>query len=276
MWAVLYDDGMSLTTASERIARSLAEAERQRGRRVTVRRLDDVETQPRGAERPSRPLARARGDGPVGSEGTDEPSAPGQSKAAQGTDGVPEPIRPAEQSTRPEPISEPEPTPAPELIQVLGPPRAVEPTQPAEPASMPELASQASPPEIAGEPEPSRAATPARLSRLVFYALAAVSIVVGAALADHWGVLPRVGGNTSSGSTHVGGSPQRPQLLPPMSQPPVMHFSNAVSTTSTPAELSGAQNATARPTWSPTSAGKPQSATAESASGGPSAIARGG
>jgi hypothetical protein len=33
MWAVLYDDGMSLTTASERIARILAEAERQRGRR---------------------------------------------------------------------------------------------------------------------------------------------------------------------------------------------------------------------------------------------------
>src|SRR5438094_194420 len=39
VWAVLYDGGVSVTTASERIARSLAEAERQRGRRVTVRRL---------------------------------------------------------------------------------------------------------------------------------------------------------------------------------------------------------------------------------------------
>src|SRR5579859_7755555 len=42
-WAVVYDDGMSLTTASEQIARTLAEAERQRGARVTVRRLADVE-----------------------------------------------------------------------------------------------------------------------------------------------------------------------------------------------------------------------------------------
>jgi hypothetical protein len=58
MWAVLYDDGMSLTTASERIARSLAEAERQRGRRVTVRRLDDAETHPRGVEKPARPGER--------------------------------------------------------------------------------------------------------------------------------------------------------------------------------------------------------------------------
>ena len=33
MWAVLYDDGMSLTTVSEQIAHTLAEAERQRGRR---------------------------------------------------------------------------------------------------------------------------------------------------------------------------------------------------------------------------------------------------
>ena len=41
MWAVLYDDGTSLTTVSEPIARSLAEAERQRGHRVTIRRLDD-------------------------------------------------------------------------------------------------------------------------------------------------------------------------------------------------------------------------------------------
>ena len=41
MWAVQYDDGTSLTTVSEPIAHSLAEAERQRGRHVTVRRLDD-------------------------------------------------------------------------------------------------------------------------------------------------------------------------------------------------------------------------------------------
>ena len=58
VWAVLYDDGMSLTTASERMARSLAEAEHQRGRRVTVRRLDDVETHPRGAEKPAHPGER--------------------------------------------------------------------------------------------------------------------------------------------------------------------------------------------------------------------------
>jgi hypothetical protein len=41
MLAVLYDDGTSLTTASEPIARCLAEAERQRGHRVTIRHLDD-------------------------------------------------------------------------------------------------------------------------------------------------------------------------------------------------------------------------------------------
>jgi hypothetical protein len=51
-WAVLYDDGMSLTTASERVARSLAEAEHRRGHRVTVRLLDDAETRPRDAEKP--------------------------------------------------------------------------------------------------------------------------------------------------------------------------------------------------------------------------------
>jgi hypothetical protein len=50
MWAVLYDDGMSLTIASELLARSLAEAERRRGRRVTVQRLDDAETHPRSAD----------------------------------------------------------------------------------------------------------------------------------------------------------------------------------------------------------------------------------
>jgi hypothetical protein len=230
MWAVLYDDGMSLTTASERIARSLAEAERQRGRRVTVRRLDDVETHLRGAEKPARPPGRARGDGPVRPRGTDKLSVPGPSRAAGSADGVPEP----------------------------------------------EPASQAASPELAREPEPGRAATPTRRRRLVLYALAAISIIVAAALADHWGVLPRVGASTSSSPTQVGGPPQRPQLLPPLDQPPVMHFSNAVNATSTPAELSGVQNPTARPTRSSTSAERPQPATAESSSGGPSAIARGG
>src|SRR5213082_701703 len=64
MWAVLYDDGTSLTTASEPIAHSLAEAERQRGHRVTVRFLDAAadsvpENQPRCPNRaanPSRPV----------------------------------------------------------------------------------------------------------------------------------------------------------------------------------------------------------------------------
>ena len=69
MWAVLYDDGTSLTTVSEPIARSLAEAERQRGHRVTVRRLEDV------------------------ADSAAEPE--------------PEPIRLAEPFARPEPVSEP-------------------------------------------------------------------------------------------------------------------------------------------------------------------------
>jgi hypothetical protein len=178
MWAVLYDDGMSLTTASERIARSLAEAERQRGRSVTVRRLDNVETHPRGTEKPARPPGPGRGDGPVRPRGTDKVPVPGPSKAVG-----------------PEPISE------------------------------------ASPPELTGEPEPARAATPARRRRLVLYALAAASIIVAAALADHWGVLPRVGASTSSSSTQVGGPPHRPQLIPPLDQPPVMHVGNAVNAT---------------------------------------------
>ena len=238
MWAVLYDDGMSLTTASERIAHSLAEAERQRGRRVTVRRLEDVETHQCGTEMAAQPPGRARGDGPVRPRGVD--SAPD-----------PEPIRPAERIARLRPISEPEPVPAPELTQVSGPTQTVRPAQ-ARPASVSEPAGDASPPELAGEPEPARAATPARRRRLLIYALAAASIVVGAALADHWGALPRVGASTSSSSTQVGGPPHRPQLLPPLDQPPVMHFSNAVNATWTPAELSSAQNPTARPTRSPT------------------------
>jgi hypothetical protein len=200
MWAVLYDDGMSLTTASERVARSLAEAERQRGHRVTVRRLDDAGTHPRGAE---------NGTHPRGAE---------------------KPI------SEPGPAPAPEPAPGPELAQVPGPAQAVEPAQAAEPVAV---------------PEPARAATPARRRRLLLYALAAVCIVVAAALADHWGVLPRVGANTSSSPTQVSGFPHRPQLTPPLNQPPVMHFSSAVKATS------------------------PRSATAES-SGWPSAIARGG
>jgi hypothetical protein len=303
MWAVVYDDGMSLTTASERIARSLAEAERQRGRHVTVRRLDDVETH-------------------LG--GTDEPSVPGPSRAVGGADSVPEPgsIRPAERFSRPEPISEPEPAltpepapaaepeppeslesthtseqpeplpasepasevrppelpPAPELTQVSGPTQAVGPTQAAEPASVPEPAS---------EPEPARAAALTRRRRFLLYALAAACLVVAAALADHWGVLPRVGASTSSSPTQVGGAAHRSQLLPPLDQPPVMHFSNAVNATSTPAEpsaqptslaaeLSGAQNPAARPDGSPTSAISPQSATGERSGRGLSTIARGG
>ena len=58
MWAVLYDDGTSLTTVSEPIARSLAEAERQRGHRVTIRRLDDDADgapEPEPEPEPSRP-----------------------------------------------------------------------------------------------------------------------------------------------------------------------------------------------------------------------------
>jgi ferric-dicitrate binding protein FerR (iron transport regulator) len=185
-WAVLYDDGMSLTTASERVARSLAEAEHRRGHRVTVRLLDDAETRPRDAEKP---------------------------------------------------ISEPGPAPAPEPARVSGPPQAVEPAQAAEPAPV---------------PEPARAPAPAGRRRLLVYALAAVCIVVAAALAAHWGVLPRVGADTGSSPTQVSGSPHRPQLIPPLNQPPVMHFSSAVKATS------------------------PRSATAESSGGGPSAIARGG
>jgi hypothetical protein len=332
MWAVLYDDGMSLTTASERIARSLAEAERQRGRRVTVRCLDDVETHPRGVEKPARLPGRARGDGPVRPGGTDKPSVPGPSRAVGGADSVPEPVpvRPAERFARPEPVSEPEPAPVPapapaaepeppeslgptrtpeqpeplsasepasegrppepapaaELTQVLGPTQAVGPTQAAEPASVAEPAGEASPPELTRDPEPARTAAPARRRRLLLYALAAACIVVAAALADHWGVLPRVGADTSSSTTQVGGPAHRPPLLPPLDQPPVMHFSNAVDAMSTPAEpsapmspateLSGAQNPAARPDGSPTSAESPQSATGKSSGRGPSIMARGG
>jgi hypothetical protein len=202
MWAVLYDDGTSLTTVSEPIARSLAEAERQRGHRVTIRRLDD-----------------------------DADTAP-----------EPEPNRRTERFARPEPISEPEPAPAPEPVQkepeqTVEPMLAPEPAQTVEPGQIVERAQAVEPtwavepalvPEPAREPEPARAARSARGRRLLLYALAASSIVVAAALADHWDALPRVGATTSSSPAQVSGPPHRPQLLPPLDQPPVMHFSNAV------------------------------------------------
>ena len=233
MWAVLYDDGTSLTTVSEPIAHSLAEAERQRGRHVTVRRLDDdADGEPESElTRPAGRLAR------------------------------PEPISEPEPVLEPEPTAAAEPAPAPEPIrppepaQFPGPTQAVEPTQTGEPASVPEPASKAARPVPTREPEPARAARPRRRRRLLLYALTAVSILVAAALADHWNVLPRVGATTSSSPTQVGGPPHRPQLLPPLNQPPVMHFTSAVSARPTP---------------------RPQSAMGESSAGGPSAIARGG
>ena len=204
MWVVLYDDGTSLTTVSEPIARSLAEAERQRGHRVTIRRLDDD------------------------------------------ADGVPEP----------EP--EPEPAPAPELIRAPEPAQKVEPTLAPEPVQIVEPAQTVEPapvPTPIREPEPARAARPARGRRLLLYALAAGCIVVAAAMADHWDVLPRVGATTSSSPAQVGGPPPRSQLIPPLDQPPVMHFSNAVRARSAPG---------------------PQSVTGERSGGEPSATAIGG
>jgi hypothetical protein len=215
MWAVLYDDGTSLTTVSEPIAHSLAEAERQRGHRVTVRRLDDDVA-----------------------DGAPEPE--------------PEPIRPAGRLARPEPISQPEPNLEPEPTRAAEPTPAPEPAPAPEPTRTPE-ATQFSGPTPAVEPPQ---AWPTRRRRLLLYALTAVSILGAAALADHWGVLPRVGGTTSSNSTQVSGPPPRPQLLPPLNQPPVMHFTSAVRARSTPP--------------------RPQSATGESSRGKPSAAARGG
>jgi outer membrane biosynthesis protein TonB len=231
MWAVLYDDGTSLTTVSEPIARSLAEAERERGHRVTIRRLDDD------------------ADGAPESEPEPEP----------------EPNRPTERFARPEPISEPEPAPAPELTNAPEPAPAPEPARTVEPTLAPEPARTVEPartaepapvPKPAREPEPAaRVARPARGRRLLLYALAAISIVVAAALVDHWNALPRVGATTSSSPAQVSGPPHRPQLLPPLNQPPVMHFSNAVRARSAPG---------------------PQSATGERSSGRQSATARGG
>ena len=228
MWAVLYDDGTSLTTASEPIARSLAEAERQRGHRVTIRRLDD------------------------------------DADGALELELEPEPIRQAEPFERPEPISGPEPPPAPEPAAAPEPAlapepaRAAEPVQKVEPGLAPEPARVVEPVqkvEPALAPEPARAAGPSRGRRLLLYALAAACIVVAAALADHWNALPRVGATTSSSPAQVSGPPHRPQLVPPLGQPPVMHFSNAVRVRSAPG---------------------PQSAKEERSGGGQSATGRGG
>jgi outer membrane biosynthesis protein TonB len=185
-WAVQYDDGMSLTTASEQVAHRLAEAERQRGHRVTVRRLDDTETRPEGAGKPV----------------------------------VPEPARAAEPFESPGLTSEPEPAPAPEPAAVAEPEPAPAPER--EPAPVPEPTGQAAPPGLTREPEPARVAMAAGRRRLLLYVLAAVCIVVAAALADHWNVLPRVGAGTSP--AQVGRLLHGPRLLPPLDQPPVMHF----------------------------------------------------
>src|SRR5436190_8259935 len=88
---------MSLTTASEQVAHRLAEAERQRGHRVTVRRLNGTETHPRPAE-----------------------------KAAE-----PEPVRKPEPPPAPEPVSESGPAPAPELAPVPEPAGEASPPEPA-------------------------------------------------------------------------------------------------------------------------------------------------
>jgi hypothetical protein len=242
MWAVLYDDGTSLTTVSEPIARGLAEAERQRGHRVTVLRVDDVA----GSAPEPEPIHLAeRFAKPEPSSEPESAPAPEPAPAPELTR-APEPAPAPELTRAPEPAPAPEPGSAPELTQVPGPAQTVEPARAGEPALVPKPAR---------EPEPARAARPARGRRLLLYALAAASIVVAAALADHWGVLPRVGATTSSSPTQVSGPPHRPQLLPPLNQPPVMHFSNAV----------GARSTLRR-----------QSATGARSGGGRSATARGG
>jgi hypothetical protein len=120
----------------------------------------------------------------------------------------------------PEPVSEPEPAPAPEPASEPEPAPAPEPASEPEPAPAPEPASQ--PPAVTREPEPARVVTPARRRRLLVYVLATVCIVVAAALADHWNVLPRIGAGTSP--AQVGSVLHGPPLLPPLGQPPVMHF----------------------------------------------------
>lgn len=215
---------MSLTVASEQTARSLAQAERDAGRSVTIRRLDDAEAHPRSTEVATSPA-----------ESLPEPE-PEQ-----------EPIRPAAQFATPEPISGPESPSAPQPAPVVEPAPTVEPAQVTEPVQAAEPAAVPEPASVASPREPARVPASARRRRLPLYVLAAAVIVVAAALADHWGVLPRLGASTSSGPTHVS-RPHRPQrLLPPLEQPPVVHFGSAVRTTR-----------------SPTSAQRPQAATAES------------
>jgi hypothetical protein len=135
----------------------------------------------------------------------------------------------------------------------------MEPVQAAEPASVPEPASKASPPEPARQPGPARERTPTRRRRLPLYALAAAVIVVAAAVVDHSGVLPRLGADTGPSPTHVSRPSPSPQLLPPLGQPPVMHFGHAV-----------------RPTRSPASARAHSPRRLRASAGRPSIIARGG
>ena len=127
MWAVLYDDGTSLTTVSEPIAHSLAEAERQRGRHVTVRRLDEgadgvLEPEPGSESEPVRPTGRLASREPISQP---EPTL------------EPEPTRAAEPAPAPEPARTPEPA------QFPGPTQAVEPSQAGGPAPVPGPASEA-------------------------------------------------------------------------------------------------------------------------------------
>jgi hypothetical protein len=213
MWAVLYDDGMSVTCATEQIARILAEAERQRGRRVTVQRLDDADSGPE--PEPIREPEPAPAVEPVQAV---EPAS------------VPEPASEASPPTR-EPEPAPEPAPAAEPVQAAEPAAVPEPASEASPPTRePEPARQTSPP--THEPEPARAPTFARRRRLLIYALAAAGIVVAAVLAGHWGVLPSVGASAGSSPTQVGSPDYHPQLLPPLNQPPVTHFSTATGESS--------------------------------------------
>jgi hypothetical protein len=254
MWAVLYDDGTSLTTVSEPIARSLAEAERQRGHRATIQHLDDdADTTPEPEPEPIRPA-----------EPFARPEPIREPEPAQKVEQTPvrEPARKVEPTPVREPVRTVEPAQAVEQTPVREPAQKVEPTPVREPVRTVEPAQAAEPtpvprptrePEPAREPEPeARAARPARGRRLLIYALAAVSIVVAAALADHWDALPRVGATTSSSPAQVSGPPHRPQLVPPLGQPPVMQFSNAVRARPAPGSQSakhkrsgGAQSATA-------------------------------
>lgn len=116
MWAVVYENGMSLTIASEQTAHSLAQAERDRGRGATVRRLDDVVTHP-GAE-----FARPE---PISEP---EPaSAPEPARAA-------EPAQAAEPVPAMPPVQTAEPAPVPEPASEASPP---EPTREPKPARAP-------------------------------------------------------------------------------------------------------------------------------------------